>query len=77
MADIRAPQWPAIRPPTTPAAKNDARAEAQRAFFQAAMTGKLNEPVPTAQRAPDLRIQMPQAQPEKLLRPGSIIDIRV
>ncbi len=77
MADIRAPQWPAVRPPPTPAAKSDARAEAQRAFFQAAMAGKLHEPAPAAQRAPDLRIQMPQAQPEKILRPGSIIDIRV
>lgn len=84
MADIRAPQWPAVRTPTAPAAKADARAEAQRAFFQAAMAGqtvvtsKVAETAPAAgPRAPDLRVQMPDAPPERYLRPGSILDIKV
>jgi hypothetical protein len=77
MADIRAPQWPAVRTPTTPAPKADARADAQRAFFQAAMAG--GEPVAprAAPKAVDLKIQLPDAQPEKILRPGSFVDIRV
>jgi hypothetical protein len=43
------------------------------------LAGKVETPAPRAApvRAPDLKIQMPQAAPEKILRPGSIIDIRV
>jgi len=81
MADIRAPQWPAVRTPSAPPAKADARTEAQRAFFQAALAGQTatasEAPRAAAARAPDLRIQMPEAPPEKILRPGSIIDIKV
>jgi hypothetical protein len=79
MADIRAPNWPAVRPPTMPAARPDARAEAQRAFFQAALAGKVEALAPSAApvRAPDLTVQLPPAAPEKILSPGSIIDIRV
>ena len=82
MADIRAPQWPVLRPPANPAPKADARAQAQRAFFEAALAGR-TEATPEAApfRAPDLRIQMPASAPpsapEKILRPGSIIDIKV
>ena len=79
MADIRAPNWPAVRPPSVPAARPDARAEAQRAFFAAALAGKVEASAPGAPpvRAPDLTVQLPAAAPEKILRPGSIIDIRV
>jgi hypothetical protein len=78
MADIRAPQWPAVRTPTPAAPKADARAQAQRAFFQAALTGKTEDaPRAPAAKAPDLRVQMPAEEPQKILRPGSFVDIRV
>ena len=83
MAEIRPPSWPLVpQAPTAP--KTDPRAAAQRAFFQAALTGQAvaaptaqpEAPV-RAQRKPDLTIQMPEEPPQEFLRPGSIIDIRV
>ena len=60
-----------------------ARAAAQRAFFEAAM-GKTaapaaSAPAPPAQvAAPVQRTADPAAgKPEKILRPGSLLDIRV
>jgi hypothetical protein len=59
-----------------------ARAAAQRAFFEAALgkAAAATAPAPTqvearppVQRTPDAA----QARPEKLLRPGSLLDIRV
>jgi hypothetical protein len=103
MADIRPPNWPAAGAPGSNAPSRalvpqqgtgSARAEAQRAFFQAALTGQGVEAPRAAQapvvaqaaassanqsgrRAPDLTIDLPEEKPEKLLRPGSIIDIWV
>ena len=94
MADIRPPNWPVSdgRALVPQKGTGSARAEAQRAFFQAALTTQgvaapAAKPTPaaaaqTAQpasrpRAPDLTIQMPDEEPRKILRPGSIIDIRV
>ncbi len=94
MADIRPPNWPVANGGALVPQKGtgSARAEAQRAFFQAALTSQ-GVTAPTAKlapqapvqttdqpqrpRAPDLMIKMPEEQPGKILRPGSIIDIRV
>lgn len=83
-----------VRPPFTPptpqpqgGARADApRANAQRAFFQAAM-GQAQAPArpaappteaapsaaPTTQRIPDPRAE----PPTRILRPGSLLDIKV
>lgn len=99
MADIRTPNWPAAGNSGTalvPQKGTDSqRAEAQRAFFQAALTGQQVAPPPPAAptapvqaaaaatqdaprgRRPDLTIEVPKEEPQKILRPGSIIDIWV
>ena len=81
MADIRPVQFPLVRTPAAPAPTGEARAAAQRAaFFQAALTGKVETPGPPpapSARAPDLTIQMPAEAPPKLLRPGSLVNILV
>jgi hypothetical protein len=92
MAEIRPPSWPVATTTGTPASRaGAARTAAQRAFFDAALRGQgVNpqaparetttvqaQPAPRAARAPDLTIQMPDDKPQKILRPGSIIDIRV
>ncbi len=82
MADpIRPPSWPNL--PAAPQ-RADARTAAQRAFFQQALNGMAatttssqEEPRRQAPRQPDLRIEIPDAPPQKILRPGSIIDIKV
>lgn len=84
MADpIRPPSWPNLPAATQ---RTDARSAAQRAFFQLAMGQAAAEEAPArsaepsrtaAMRGPDLRIELPSDPPEKILRPGSIIDIRV
>jgi hypothetical protein len=81
MADIRPAQLPLVRTQSAPAPASDARAAAQRAaFFQAALTGKVETPAPhlaPSARAPDLTIQMPTEAPPKILRPGSLVNIVV
>ena len=79
MADIRPPQWPAVRTLQPPApAKPDARVAAQRAFFEAALAGtSVAAPAPATPRKPDLHVQMPAEHPQRILRPGSIVDIKV
>ena len=90
---LRPTSWPlATQPPATPqtGSAGNARAAAQRAFFEALKSQGVSTPAPSAQpaavqahpapragRAPDLTIQMPEDPPQKILRPGSIIDIRV
>ena len=80
MADpIRPSNWPAL--PAAPQ-RADPRTAAQRAFFEIALGHAAPEARPeAAPRAPsaaaDLRIQLPSEPPQKILRPGSIIDIRV
>jgi hypothetical protein len=79
-------------PPTPPAAgaarADQAKLEAQRAFFQAAL-GKASAPVSpavttaataTPTPAPATLSRIPDAgaeKPQKILRPGSLLDIRV
>ena len=92
MADpIRPSSWPNL--PAAPArggGTGDARSAAQRAFFEQAL-GRTAAPPTTAlttvvaetstpvneRRAPDLHIKMPDAPPTKILRPGSLLDIKV
>ena len=81
MADpIRPPVWPNL--PAAPQ-RTDAKTAAQRAFFQQALNGAAvstssqEEPRRQAPRQPDLRIEIPDGPPQKILRPGSIIDIKV
>jgi hypothetical protein len=75
-----------IRPPATPPAQlNQARA----AFFRPAAPQGAPQPAPVARQAstaltpaaptptPTAAVRTAQAAPERPLRPGSIIDIRV
>lgn len=94
MTAVRPPVWPAATPPASGGAGN-ARAAAQRAFFEAAL-GKASAPQAQAQPTPvqapvvraETRIQpaaqrvqstfvQPTEQPQKILRPGSLLDIKV
>ncbi|MBS0359736.1 MAG: hypothetical protein JSR98_00030 [Proteobacteria bacterium] len=91
MTPIRPNAFP-TQPPQTAAAQgaDAARAAAQRAFFDAAM-GRANAPAasaapqapaftPTAAAAAPAQIrpaQTPAEAPSKILRPGSLLDIRV
>ncbi|MDO9336060.1 MAG: hypothetical protein Q7T61_06640 [Caulobacter sp.] len=81
MADIRPTSWqPAPAPTTAPG-----RTAAQRAFFDAAMgrAAQPAAPVPAAQpvAAPAQRplqaSALSEEPPRKILRPGSLVDIRV
>lgn len=86
MADLRnplgSPPLPAARP-VAPARSEAVRA-AQRAFFEAAL-GQPSTPaaapsVTAAPAAPPPRTAMrvdPQSPPERILRPGSLVDIKV
>jgi hypothetical protein len=86
-APVRPPVWPPA-PSTIKPGANDARATAQKAFFQAAMAGKAVQPPPAAPvsapaapatAARDLRASTPREEPAegRIPRPGSIIDIWV
>ena len=79
MADIRPTSLP-----VTPAPAAPARATAQRAFFDAAM-GRSGAPAPAAEPVKAaaavaqrlVRESLPEEPPKKILRPGSLLDIRV
>lgn len=88
MTTVRPPAFPPIRtpePPRNPAATGDsAKLAAQRAFFQAALgqaapaaaPQKISEP--SAARVSAAKMPDPTAEkPQKILRPGSLLDIRV
>jgi len=84
---IRPMTWPPA--PIAPA-RADPKAAAQRAFFEQAL-GRATSPAPQTQvvaqtvatppavrvRPVDLKIDIPDAPPAKIPRPGSIIDIKV
>ena len=89
MADLRIPaQTPSTLPARpVPAARAEAVRAAQRAFFETALAGEEQGAArpaatagTTATTAPDLR-PAPQtlggAAPARVLRPGSLLDIRV
>ena len=85
-APVRPPVWP-LAPTDIRPGRNDARAAAQKAFFEAAMAGR-----PAAKVEPASPRPQPSASPaqavraaasaearaaDRLPRPGSIIDIYV
>ena len=79
---VRPPSWPVVQPQAQPV-RSDARLSAQKAFFEAALAGKVApqslqpEPAPaSAARARAAAPTQPEAG-EKIPRPGSIIDIWV
>jgi hypothetical protein len=72
---IRPASWPIV--PAAPQ-RTDARSAAQRAFFALASGAQTDEPeARPAARKPDLKIDIPTEPPQKILRPGSLVDIRV
>jgi len=87
------PPIPNALPPTPQGASPPQRSAAQRAFFEAALgrTTPTQAQVPTKAPAPaaevqvratpvrdvPLRAQIPDEPPQKILRPGSLLDIRV
>ena len=83
MADIRNPVAGSSLVPQAHAtpARSEAVKAAQRAFFQAALNGV--EPVASAAQprvaptAPALSVRSDAAPPNRLLRPGSLLDIKV
>jgi hypothetical protein len=81
MADIRPTSW---QPPAAPTA-SPGRTAAQKAFFDAAL-GRASTPAtpvaapPPVAAAPQRTVQtanLPEEPPKKILRPGSLLDIRV
>ncbi len=78
-----------VQPSATPAAAGEARAAAQRAFFQTALAkaGALTAPAATAAPVQSrslqpvvTRVQDETAippRPDRILRPGSLLDIKV
>ena len=82
MATPIRPNFPQAAPPIQGAQRPDAAA-GQRAFFQAALgqqpTHAAASAEPSARPPPAGRIptSLPAEPPEKILRPGSLLDIRV
>jgi len=85
VSPIRPANLPVAQPAAAPARGDAARLDAQRAFFQAAMNGAV-APKPAAAPAqppavfaqPVQRLPDPAAEPPtRILRPGSLLDIRV
>ncbi len=89
MTTVRPPVWPTVPPPASGGA-GDARQTARGAFFEQAL-GRATEARPQVQ-APAVRAETapqphaervrttftaPQDPPQKILRPGSLLDIKV
>lgn len=89
MADLRIPTNVPVSPGTRrdlASDRDDAVRAAQRAFFEAAMKGTANLPTPVRtapapQAAAPSRVDKfefdPNNPPQEVLRPGSLVDIRV
>lgn len=83
MTSIRPPFPTAPQPATDPA--RPARTAAQRAFFEAALgkaAASQAAPAPAASAPPPAPVETraaaaPSEAPRKILRPGSLLDIRV
>ena len=74
MADIRVPRQnltPAPAAPVRPAVR-----AAQQAFFQAAAAGDQLRPAPIAQPSAQ-PAKAAEADPQRPMRPGSLLDIKV
>jgi len=88
VAAVRPPIFPPMTPPAGPARADPARLAAQKAFFEAAL-GKAGGPAPTApqsvsaaapppvQAAPTPTFDGAAEKPQKILRPGSLLDIKI
>ncbi|MDO9474714.1 MAG: hypothetical protein Q7J28_16840 [Caulobacter sp.] len=89
MTVVRPPVWPTVPPPASGGA-GDARQSARGAFFEQAL-GRATEARPQVQ-TPAVRagttpqphaervrttFTAPQDPPQKILRPGSLLDIKV
>ncbi|HEV2532679.1 hypothetical protein [Phenylobacterium sp.] len=84
MTAIRPQAFPPLQGPTSAPRADQAKLAAQKAFFDAALgktaaaapAAAMAKPAPVAaplQRIPDAAAE----KPEKILRPGSLLDIRV
>ncbi|ATQ44477.1 hypothetical protein [Caulobacter mirabilis] len=91
MTAVRPPNWPTVQPASS-GGTGGARTAAQKAFFEAALgrAGAAQAPAtqtpvvraqtmpqPAAERVRSTFVQQTAEQPQKILRPGSIIDIKV
>ncbi|MDP3852192.1 hypothetical protein [Phenylobacterium sp.] len=79
MSTVRPPIFPQTQTPSQ--GVQPSRNPGQRAFFEAAMgraapqaQAAMAAPAPLAQKIP---VNLPADPPEKILRPGSLLDIRV
>lgn len=84
MTAVRPPIFPVAPQPAAPARADAARSAAQKAFFDMAMgkaaTAPAQASTATPSAAPATLQRIPDAgaeKPEKILRPGSLLDIRV
>ncbi len=80
MADIRSLPSTGLVPQARPPVRSEAVRSAQRAFFQAAVSGasavQPQAPVTPVQSVRPTTTD-PQARPSSTLRPGSLLDIKV
>ena len=76
MADIRSIAGTSLVPQAQPVARTEAVRVAQRAFFEAALSGAPSTPAVPARTAAASARQS-ATTPDRILRPGSIIDIKV
>ena len=83
---MAAPIQPNFQSPVSTTRVDSPRNAAQRAFFQAALSGTAPataaaaaELAPTPRAAPVQRVmtETPKEAPTRILRPGSLLDIRV
>ena len=81
---MAAPIQPNFQSPLAAPRVDSPRNAAQRAFFQAALSGTAPaaptaEPAPIARPVPAQRVmrEAPAEEPTRILRPGSFLDIRV
>lgn len=88
MTAVRPPSWPTVQTPSP--GSGGARSAAQRAFFDAALTRAApaatptpvaqarQEPAPAAVKVQTVRVDAGGGdQPTRILRPGSLLDIKV
>ena len=78
---VRPPSWPVVQPQAQPV-RADARISAQKAFFEAALAGKVAPQTVQLEETPVPRPRAAAPSPgrdpgDKIPRPGSIVDIWV
>lgn len=80
MSTIRPPIFPTSQQPAQ--SSSSARSAGQRAFFEAAMGRPAVAQTPAQENRAEAPVQkvpvnLPAEPPQKILRPGSLLDIRV